>query len=175
MNNRRVSIIMIVVASVLSAAGVSAQGTKLDPMSFIVVQPANEWRARVFIGAKVQNNGGEIVGDVNDVMFDKTGRVSTVVLGIGGFLGVGEKDVAVPFSALSFAVGTEGQRIIVVPLSKDELKLAPAFKATEKTALDIVEEKALELGKTTSEKAGQLKDLAIKKIDDMKKTDPKTP
>jgi sporulation protein YlmC with PRC-barrel domain len=177
MSSRQLSVMLgvVIAAAAGLSCGLSAQVAKPDVIAFIAAQPANEWLARVFIGAKVKNTTGETVGDVNDLMFDKTGRISTVVLGIGGFLGVGEKDVAVPFSALTFTVGTEGQRIIVVPLSRDTLNQAPLFKATEKTALDVVEEKAVELGKKASEKAGQLKDQAIKKIDDMQKDEPKKP
>lgn len=151
-----------------------AQVSKPD-IAFVTAQPANEWLAHVFIGAKVRNTAGEIVGDVNDLIFDRSGRISTVVLGIGGLLGIGEKDVAIPFAALAFSVGKDGGRIITVPLGIEALKQAPTFKAIEKTTLDVVEDKAIELGKKTSEKAGQLKDQALKKIDDMKKDEAKKP
>jgi sporulation protein YlmC with PRC-barrel domain len=170
---------MIVATAVGNGAAfttpVSAQVPKPASDLFIIAQPADQWLARVFIGAKVNNNNGEAIGDVNDLLFDKTGRISIVVLGIGGFLGLGEKNVAVPFSALSFATSPTGQRIILVPLSMDALKQAPQFTATEKTTLDIVEDKAVEIGKKTSEKAVQLKDQALKKIDDMKKDESKKP
>ncbi len=139
---------------------------------FIMEQPPGEWRARVFLGAKVQNSAGETVGDINDLMFDPAGRISTVVLGVGGFLGMGEKDVAVPYGALTFKADKDGARVIVVALSKDALKLAPAFKATEKTTLDTVKEKAAEIGHKTVDKAVELKDQAAKKIDDMQKPAP---
>jgi sporulation protein YlmC with PRC-barrel domain len=155
-------------------SGASAQITKSE-VPFIVTQPTNEWLVRVFIGAKVQNTSGEIVGDVNDLIFDKSGRIGTVVLGVGGILGVGEKNVAIPFSALTFSVNQSGARVITVPLSADALKQAPVFAATEKTTLDAIEDKALELGKKTSEKAGQLKDQALKKLDEMKTDDPQNP
>lgn len=126
-------------------------------VQFVTEQPASEWLARVFLGAYVQNTLGDRIGDINDLVFDRLGRISTVVLGVGGFLGLGEKNVGVPYSALTYEVGKDGARIIVVALSKDELKLAPAFKATEKTTMDAVKDKAVEL-----------KDQAVKKIDDMK-------
>ena len=128
---------------------------------FVTEQPATEWLAHVFIGADVQNASGENVGDVRDLLFDRTGRISTVVLGVGGFLGVGEKHVAVPFGALTYASGKDGARIIAIALSKDQLKLAPSFKATEKTRMDSVKDKAVEI-----------KDQAVKKIDDMTKPAP---
>ena len=91
-----------------------------------------------------------------------------MVLGVGGFLGVGEKHVAVPFSALTYTVGKDGARIISIALSKDQLKLAPAFKAVEKTRMDAVKDKASDIGKKTMDKAVEIKDQAAKKIDEMK-------
>ncbi len=135
---------------------------------FVTEQPATEWLAHVFIGADVQNASAETVGDVRDLIFDRTGRISTVVIGVGGFLGVGEKHVAVPFNALTYSVGKDGARIISIALSKDELKLAPIFKATEKTRMDKVKDKASDMGQKTMDKAVEMKDQAAKKIEDMK-------
>lgn len=139
---------------------------------FVTEQPPGEWLARVFLGAYVQNASSEQVGDINDLVFDRTGRITTVVLGVGGILGMGEKNVAVPFSALTYAVGKDGARLIVVALSKDALKLAPDFRVFEKTAMDTVKEKAAEMGHKTVDKAVELKDQAVKKIDDMTKPAP---
>lgn len=136
----------------------SAQAPKpLTVIQFVSEQPANEWLARVFLGAPVQNDLGEKIGDINDLVFDRSGRISTVVLGVGGFLGMGEKNVGVPYSALSFGISTNGARVIIVALSQDTLKTAPNFMAIEKTTMDAVKDKAVEL-----------KDQAIKQIDDMK-------
>ena len=85
-------------------------------VQFVTEQPGSEWLARVFLGAAVQNSSGETIGDINDLVFDRSGHISTVVLGVGGFLGIGEKVVAVPFSALAFNTGKDGARIIVVSL-----------------------------------------------------------
>lgn len=126
-------------------------------IQFVTEQPPTEWLARVFLGAEVQNALGERIGDINDLVFDRSGRISTVVLGVGGFLGMGEKNVGVPYGALTYSVSKDGARLIVVDLSKDALKAAPNFTAIEKTAMDAVKDKAVEL-----------KDQAVKKIDDMK-------
>lgn len=157
-----------------SAWAQSAPSTSAD-MAFVTHQPANEWLARVFLGAAVQNTSGETVGEINDLVFEPSGRISTVVLGVGGFLGMGEKNVAVPYSALSFKAGKDDVRIIVVALSKDALDKAPAFMATEKTTMDKVKEKAADLGHKAAGKAVELKDQAAKKIDEMKKSDPAKP
>ena len=141
-------------------------------VSFVTQQAANEWLARVFIGQAVHNAAGETVGDVNDLVFDRQGRISAVILGVGGFLSMGEKSVGIPFSALTFNIGKNGERVIVVALSKEALVKAPEFKATEKTTFDKVKDNASDLGHKALDKAVELKDQAAKKIDYMKKGEP---
>jgi sporulation protein YlmC with PRC-barrel domain len=141
-------------------------------VSFVTQQAANEWLARVFIGQAVHNAAGETVGDVNDLVFDRKGRINSVILGVGGFLSMGEKSVGVPFSALTFNVGKNGERVIVVALSKEALVKAPEFKASEKTTFDMVKDKASELGHKAADKAVELKNQAAKKIDDLNKGEP---
>ncbi len=149
-----------------------AAGSSNVATNFVTQQPANEWLARVFIGQAVHNAAGETIGDVNDLVFDRKGQITTVVIGVGGFLSIGEKGVGVPFSQLTFNVDKDGQRVIVVALSKQNLMDAPAFMATEKTTYDKVKDKAVDLGHKTVDKAVELKDQAAQKIDDMKKSEP---
>jgi sporulation protein YlmC with PRC-barrel domain len=166
----------IMLAGSVMIVEASAQAPRAgDGIRFVAEQPAGEWLARVFLGAIVQNDLGETVGDVNDLMFDPSGRISTVVLGVGGFLGMGEKDVAVPYGALTYKTDKDGARIIVVALTKEALLAAPAFKATEKTTYELVKDKAVTLAHRASEAAGKLKDQAMKKVDDMKKDEMKKP
>ena len=126
----------------------------------------------MFIGHAVHNAAGETVGDVNDLVFDRQGRIGAVILGVGGFLSMGEKSVGIPFSALTFNVGKNGERVIVVALSKEALVKAPEFNATEKTTFDKVKDKASDLGHKAADKAVELKNQAAKKIDDMSKGEP---
>jgi sporulation protein YlmC with PRC-barrel domain len=162
-------------ASLMSAQAMAQTATSTLPaatpvaVSFVTTQPAAQSLARVFLGAIVKNPSGETVGDINDLVFDNTGKISTVVLGVGGFLGMGEKDVGVPFGALTIGRGADGTRMIVVPFTKEALTAAPTFVATEKTRMDTVRDKAADLGHKTADKAIELKDQAAKKIDDMTK------
>ena len=151
---------------------VSAQTMAVPAVAFVTQQPVNEWLAGVFIGAKVKNDAGDTIGDIYDLLFSPQGHINTVVLGVGGFLGLGERTVAVPYSTLSFKVGPKGERIIIVPLSKDNLAKAPEFKATERTTFQKAEDKAIDLGHKTVDKAVELKDKAAAKIEDMKKVEP---
>lgn len=152
---------------VLASALAVSQST--GPESFITVQPAGQWLASQFIGQAVTNQAGETIGDINDVLFDKRGQIANVVIGVGGFLGLGEKSVGVPFSSLSITADANGRRVVSVPLSKERLQAAPAFVPTEKTTYMRAKEQASEMGQKALEKARELSDKAGKKIDDMKK------
>ena len=87
-------------------------------------------------------------------------------------MSIGEKGVGVPYSKLTFNVGKNGERVIVVALSKQDLTQAPAFKATVKTVYMRAKEQAIEMGHKTVDKAVELKDQAAQKIENMKKSEP---
>ena len=160
-------------ALALAAAPLAGQAlAQAVTVPFVSQQPADEWLARVFIGQPVHNAAGEAIGDINDLVFNRKGQISTVVIGVGGFLSIGEKGVGVPYSSLTFNIGKTGERVIVVALSKQDLTQAPAFKATEKTTFDRVKDKAADLSHKTVDKAIEIKDQAAQKIDDMKKSEP---
>src|ERR1700732_955200 len=60
------------------------------------------WRASKIVGLSVYNDNNESLGSINDLLMDKSGNIKAVVLGVGGFLGVGEHLVAVPFDKIKF-------------------------------------------------------------------------
>ena len=60
------------------------------------------WRASKVVGLSVYNDNNESLGSINDLLTDKSGNIKAVVLGVGGFLGVGEHLVAVPFDKIKF-------------------------------------------------------------------------
>jgi hypothetical protein len=77
------------------------------------------------VGTSVENPAGEKLGKIEDLMIDlQNGRVAYAVLSFGGFLGMGEKLFAVPFSALT--CDCEDEKFIL-PTDKDRLKNAPGF------------------------------------------------
>ena len=61
------------------------------------------WRASKLVGLSVYNEKNESVGSINDMLTDKNGKITAVVIGVGGFLGVGEHLVAVPFEKVKFS------------------------------------------------------------------------
>jgi hypothetical protein len=142
--------------------------------NFVTVQPAGQWLASQFIGQPVTNEAGESIGNINDLLFDKSGRVGNVVIGVGGFLGIGEKNVAMAYDALSITADANGKRVVQIAVSKAQLQSAPDFKATEKTVYMRAKERAGDLGQQAVDKAGELKDKASKKIEDMRASEPKS-
>ncbi|MGY8711331.1 PRC-barrel domain-containing protein [Bradyrhizobium sp. 18BD] len=63
---------------------------------------SGEWRASKMSGLKVYNDANENIGSINDLLMDKSGAIKIAVIGVGGFLGMGEHLVAVPYEKLKF-------------------------------------------------------------------------
>lgn len=85
------------------------------------------------IGSYIYNGTGddaESIGDVNDVVFSTGGDVMAVIAGVGGFLGIGEKEVAISIDQLSWRAGPNGERWLVGDLTSEQLNEAPGFDRT---------------------------------------------
>ena len=97
--------------------------------SFVSTQQANDWRGSKLIGATVYGSDNASIGEINDLVVASDGKINAAVIGVGGFLGVGEKNVAVPFDKLNVTRKPNSATIdkITVAFSKDELKNAPTF------------------------------------------------
>ncbi len=104
---------------------------------FVQTQHSTDWRGSKLIGATVYGPENASIGNVNDVLIANDGKINAVVIGVGGFLGVGEKDVAVSFDALNITRMPNSNSIdkITVSYSKDELKNAPNFAFYEPAKL----------------------------------------
>jgi hypothetical protein len=94
--------------------------------------------------------------------------VAIAVIGVGGFLGIGEKSVAIPFASLSFEVDAQGQAGCHNAGVQGTPPGGPSFEPTEKTDYTRAKEKVGELGQKASEKASELRDKAARKIEDMR-------
>ena len=60
------------------------------------------WRASKLVGVNVYNNDNEKIGDISEILLDTSGKVSGVIIGVGGFLGLGQHDVLVQMDQLKF-------------------------------------------------------------------------
>lgn len=101
--------------------------TQAEPAQ--MVEPANGHLATSLIGENVYNgpgNDAQNIGDVNDIIIGPDGQVKSVVVGVGGFLGIGEKNVEVEYSTLKWAERS-GDRWIVIETTADALKAQAAF------------------------------------------------
>jgi sporulation protein YlmC with PRC-barrel domain len=67
-----------------------------------LMRKEGEWRASKLVHVDVYNEADEKIGDINDVILDRSGRVAKVILGVGGVLGLGERYVAVDFDKLKW-------------------------------------------------------------------------
>jgi sporulation protein YlmC with PRC-barrel domain len=83
-------------------------------------------RASKIIGTNVRNRQGEKIGDVEDIVLDRTGNVAYAVVSTGGFLGIGDRLHAVPWKALQ-PVANEDH--FVLDIDRKRLQAAPGFPA----------------------------------------------
>lgn len=89
---------------------------------------ADEMRASKLIGTKVVNAANETIGDINEIVLGKDGKVAAVIVGVGGFLGLGEREVAVNFSSLQMRRDQSNNLVLTMTATKDVLKNAPAWR-----------------------------------------------
>lgn len=91
------------------------------------------WHTKDFFRSRVYNMAGERVGDVNDILIDN-GQVTAIVIGVGGFLGIGEKEVSLAPDQVKRMVHSDGETYFTVNTTKDQLQAAPEYKRPAKQA-----------------------------------------
>jgi uncharacterized membrane protein YkoI len=158
------------VTSVLTAVPAFAQTSPTAPPRaqvgadhFLTQEQPGQWRGSKLVGLNVYGPENEKVGDINEIIVDQNGKFDAVVIGVGGFLGIGEKDVAVSFGQLKFVneprrstttdratpanptapagtganpnppVAREYPDHAVINLTRDQLKAAPNFAYASRT------------------------------------------
>lgn len=124
---------------------------------FISGPEAGDLRASRWIGAPVKNSAGETIGDVNDLVLNTQHQVKAIVIGVGGFVGLAEKNIAVALEDTQLQSQNDGTNVVLLNTTKEALMAAPEFKvAGEKTMRDRLGEaqKAVKSGyETVKEKA----------------------
>jgi len=96
-------------SATMNQSGSSAMGQGGMQGQFMTQMQPEQIMASELIGTRVVSANNESIGDINDVIVDRNGQVMAAVVGVGGFLGIGEKDVAVPFKSLEFANSQQAQ------------------------------------------------------------------
>ena len=94
---------------VCAEAPTTSDGNSMAPPSTTNSSYQGDWRTSKLVGINVNNNENESIGSINELLTDKSGNIKAVVIGVGGFLGVGEHLVAVAFDQIKF-VDTAGRR-----------------------------------------------------------------
>ena len=102
--------------------------------TFMDTQNNTEVLGTDFIGTPVNSKDGQLLGKIDNLVFDQNGRIEFAVIGVGGYLGIGEKLVAVPFEAVKSDVAG-GKHVFVIDATKDQLKAAPTYQTLNAQAL----------------------------------------
>ena len=89
--------------------------------------PAESWTVTNYYKQAVYDPKESKIGDIDDVLVDSAGKVTGLVIGVGGFLGAGEKDVIVPYSAVKKTKKND-KWWLTINETKDDLKNAKGFK-----------------------------------------------
>jgi len=84
------------------APAASSSSSMAGGTQFMAQAQPGQWRASKLMGVDIYGNNNEKIGDISEVLLDKNGNAQAIVIGVGGFLGVGQKDIAVPFDAVQW-------------------------------------------------------------------------
>lgn len=98
---------------------------------FIKSQKSEQWLASKFRGTDVIGSDNQKIGSVNDILFDKDGKIEAYVISVGGFLGMGSKDVALAPSSFQVVAGDKSKYEsdkLKISMSSDQLKQAANFE-----------------------------------------------
>jgi sporulation protein YlmC with PRC-barrel domain len=111
-----------------SAADRSASGqAHMQNKGFMSSAPARGMHADNLIGAKVKTSAGEDVGPVTDLIINENGQVVAIVISVGGFLGMGERHVAIGWDDVTRS-GSADDLVLQISSTRDALRSAPEFK-----------------------------------------------
>jgi len=125
-------IVLLVIASLVIAVGAADSVAQTAGVSVSTVElrdVAAGWSAKKqILGKGVYNDAGDKVGEINDLIVTPTKAVSYAIVGVGGFLGMGEHEIAVPVGKLK----QEQDKIVLHGATKEALKAAPKFEYAKK-------------------------------------------
>jgi hypothetical protein len=110
----------------------TAQSTLAANPQILTTVPSGSVTVTDWYKQSVYDPAGNKIGDVTDVLVSDDGRVTAVMVGVGGFLGIGEKDVALSFNAIKRTV-KDNKTTLTLGTTKDALKAAQGFKYDRNT------------------------------------------
>jgi sporulation protein YlmC with PRC-barrel domain len=114
-----------------SSASATAASPSASSATFINSQRQDQYLASKFKGTDVIGTDDKKIGDVSDILFDKAGKIEAYVVGVGGFLGIGSKEVALAPTAFQVVPGDKSKNEsdkLRLSMTKDQLKEAANFE-----------------------------------------------
>jgi sporulation protein YlmC with PRC-barrel domain len=118
--------------NIYAIAVLAALGTPAFAAETMSSLPADSSTITNYYKQDVYDKGQNTVGKIDDVLVDKSGKITTLIVGVGGFLGAGEKDVALPFTAVK-PEKKDNKWYLTVNETKDSLKTAAGYKYNSST------------------------------------------
>ena len=116
------------VAPTSPAAPTGAMETSNPHLVIATVKLKNGWRASKLIGSGVYNDQNQKIGSIDDLILTRDDKVSIAVISVGGFLGIGNKLVAVPYNQLRFAPTKDSSDRVELPgATKEQINAMPNF------------------------------------------------
>ncbi|ATH78157.1 PRC-barrel domain-containing protein [Halomonas sp. NyZ770] len=122
---------LMVPAFMFAAGSVSAQETMGAEATYLTTAPENTFHADSLTGNNVKSTveDDEDIGTISDLIIDEDGQIQAVVVGVGGFLGMGEKDVAIEWDSLELTKDDDGDDYVIrVNASQDALEAAEEYE-----------------------------------------------
>jgi sporulation protein YlmC with PRC-barrel domain len=104
--------------------------TMATDSALAVINPATAVLASQFMGMTVYSTGNDNVGEINDLVMSKDLDTVVAIIGVGGFLGMGEKDVAIPVGDITATKDENNKLRLTIAATKEELEAAPVFDRT---------------------------------------------
>lgn len=142
--------------------------------NFIPEQNQSEVLGTDFVGTHVVSKDKQPLGKISNLVFDQSGHIELAVIGVGGFLGIGEKEVAVPFDALKSET-VDNRHVFSVDVTKEQLKAAPGFKTlNDQARQELIAKwraKAEQSWADLKAKAGKAYDEAKDRVNKMEKAE----
>jgi sporulation protein YlmC with PRC-barrel domain len=108
----------------------NAPATAGEANRFMTNEGANQWLVRDRWNKSVYNAQGKSIGDLNDVLVGPDGKIQALVIGVGGFLGLGEKNVAIDYNYIEKNGNITPSRI-TLNMTEQDLRSAPTFNRTK--------------------------------------------
>jgi len=106
---------------------------------FIVKEGANDLLVGNLIGATVLDTRNNSIGEVSDLVTDQNGKLTAVVIGAGGFLGIGEKDVAIRYEDVKIVRDQDDNATLIANISKEALTSAPDYQTLDEQQITLGE------------------------------------